>query len=224
MGRFPPPTGLRFIASIDECQPDKADNTDTAYRFEVITRIRYTADGRDPDPQQFSWLYVTDRSDLFSIGSILTGKVLAYSRNALLTGRTGVALGSFATGSAAANYNGKGRAQLDAWDLVSDLEEWRLVAQDSFPDHTSYDWTDWVAGWTCALGGSAFAVGEHGENRINGVRMSPPTTDSRIFSRARRAALNADGANPPRTATIRDHNDTYARPRGGSSPRRPRVP
>ena len=146
-----------FIASIEECSADFAANTNTAYRFEVITRIRYTVDGHDPDPEQYSSLYV---------------KILAYSSNALISGRTSLALGTFVTGIATANYSGRGRAQLDAWSVVSDFEEWRLVAPHTFPDAASYDWTDWVVDWACTLGGSTFAVDEPKENRINGVRIS----------------------------------------------------
>ena len=151
-----------FIASIEERAPGKAENTDTSYRFDVVTRIRYTIDGQFPAPEQFSWLYVTDKSDSISVGFILTVKGLAYSSNALLTGQTGFSLGTFVSGIATANYNGKGRAQLDAWSIVTDFEEWRLAPQDTFPDKASYDGADWVAGWACTLGGSASGVDEPG--------------------------------------------------------------
>ena len=53
-----------FVAAIDECHPAASDNTDAAYRFDVIARIPFLADGlvgRSPDKP--SWLYVTDKSD-----------------------------------------------------------------------------------------------------------------------------------------------------------------
>ena len=196
-----------FIASIEECIPELSDNTETAYRFEVISRTPYLADGMTARaPDLMSWIYV---------------KVPAYSSNALLCGRTGFALGSFFTGIVVANYNGKGRATLDDWQLVTDLSEWRAVAPGSFPGGLSYDWAEWVYEWTCTLGGAAFAVHETGENRINGVRMATPTSDAHIFMRERRAALNATDDRPrPRTVTIQG-DATYVRPLGRSYPRHP---
>ena len=148
--------------------------------------------------------------------------MLAYSSYALISERTGIALGSFVSGIVTANYNGKGRSHLDALHLVTDFNEWRAVSPITFPDCFSYDWAEWVVDWACTLGGAAYAVDEPGGNRVNGVRMSPPLAGSRLFIRARRAALNTDGAQ--RTATLRDANATYVRPRGRSTPRRPRVP
>ena len=76
------------------------------------------------------------------------------------------------TGIATANYGGRGRAQLDAWQPVPDFATWRIMAPDTIPDAFSYDWTEWVVDWTCTLGGAAFAVHEPGENRIDGVRIA----------------------------------------------------
>ena len=196
-----------FIASIEECLPEFSDNADTAYRFEVIVRIPYLADGMPArTPDLMSWIYV---------------KVLAYSSSALIDGRTAVALGSFVAGIVVANYNGKGRATLDAWQIVTDLSAWRATAPGSFPDGLSYDWAEWVVDWACTLGGAAFAVHETGGNRINGVRLAPPTADPRIFIRERRAKLNATDDGPrPRTVTVQG-DANYVRPRGRSSSRRP---
>ena len=198
-----------FVASIEECSP-ATENTDTAYKFEIIARLCYLPDGQTKrEPEWMSWLYV---------------KVLAYSSNALLCGRTGIALGSFVTGIVTANYNGKGRATLDAWQVISDFTEWRRVSLETMTDPSCYDWTEWVVEWTCTLGGSAFAVDEPHENRINGVRLSPPLTDPHLYIRTRRELLkNTDegDANRPRTVTISE-DATYVRPRGRSSSRRPR--
>ena len=196
-----------FVASIEECSADLTENTDTAYRFEVITRICYLPDGQTVrEPDRVSWIYV---------------RVLAYSSNALICGKQGVALGSFVTGITTANYNGKGRATLDAWQVITDLGEWRRVSLETMTDVASYDWAEWVVEWTCTLGGAAFAVDEPGENRINGVRIAAPEDDTHIFIRNRRAALNATDDGPrPRTVTISE-NATYVRPRGRSSSRRP---
>ena len=160
-----------FAASIDECT---GENTDTAYLFEVITRIPYLPDGRTGrSPDQPSWLYVAGKSDSFIGNRIsLTVKVLAYSSNALIMERTGIALGSFVTGILAANYSGRGRAQLDAWQLVANLDLWRNSAPDTAPGSSCYDWTEWAVEWTPTLGGAAYAVDEPGENRINGVRIT----------------------------------------------------
>ena len=199
-----------FIASIDECNADFSENTKTAYRFEVITRIPYLPGAQTVrTPDLMSWIYV---------------KVLEYSSNALICGRTAISLGSFVSGIVTANYNGKGRATLDAWQLVTDFTEWWAVSPGTFPDGLSYDWTEWVVEWTCTLGGAAFAVDEPRENRINGVRLSPPDTDAHLFIRERRAALNATDDGPkPRTVTIRTNDENYVRPRGRSSSRRPRT-
>ena len=146
-----------FVAT-DEEFPPTTENTTTAYRFEVITRIPYLPGGVTVrSPATLSHLYV---------------KILAYSSNALISERTGVASGTFATGIATANYGGRGRAQLDAWQPVPDFGTWRIMAPEAIPDAFSYDRTEWVVRWTCTLGGTAFAVDEPGENRINGVRMA----------------------------------------------------
>ena len=196
-----------FIASITECST-ATENTDTAYKFEVITRIPFLPDGfTDRSPHLMSWLFV---------------KVLAYSSNALISDKTEIGLGTFVSGIVTANYNGRGRATLDAWQVVTDLSGWRAVAPETFPDKPSYDWTEWVVEWTCTLGGSAFAVHEPDENRIQGVRINPPVADVHLFLRARREALKTDDpAKKPRTVTINDSDATYVRPRGRSSSRRP---
>ena len=199
-----------YIASIEELT-NLAENTDTAFRFEVIVRIPFLAEGsKQRTPEFMSWIYV---------------KILAYSSNALICCRTGIRLGTFVTGIVTANYNGKGRAQLDAWSPVTDFYEWRALSADTFPDGLSYDWTEWVVDWTCVLGGAAFAVHETHENRINGIRIVPPTLDPFLYIRQRRAALNSsDTPEPdrPRTVTILGSDDNYVRPRGRSSSRRPR--
>ena len=119
-----------FVAAIDECNPELADNTTTAYRFEVITRICFLPDGQpNRDQDRLSWMYV---------------RVLAYSSNALICGQTGIALGSFVTGVLTANYNGRGRATLDAWEIVTDFSAWRMVSPETIPDYSCYDWAEWV--------------------------------------------------------------------------------
>ena len=197
-----------FIWSIEERTADFTDNTDTAYRFEVVVRLPFLAGGsKIRTPEYMSWIYV---------------KVLAYSSNARICERTGISLGTFVSGIVTANYNGKGRAQLDAWAPVTDFMEWRAISPGTFPDSLSYDWTEWVIDWTCTLGGSAYAVHETNENRINGIRISPPTTDPHLFIRERRAALkSADTTQQPRAVTIKE-DSTYVRPRGRSSSRRPK--
>ena len=199
-----------FIATIEELNA-MAENTDSAFRFEVIVRLPFLADGQNVrSPDFMSWIYV---------------KILAYSSNALLTGRTGVRLGTFVSGIATANYNGKGRAQLDAWSPITDFTEWRMISPCTIPNVFGYDWTEWVVEWTCALGGGSYAVHETHENRINGVRLFPPTADAHIYIRERRAALNAANTPPadrPRTVTIQGTDESYVRPRGRSNSRRPR--
>ena len=56
-----------FVSSIEECPPHMTENTDTAYRFEVVTRIPYIPDGlTDRSPDKLSWLYVADKFDWIS--------------------------------------------------------------------------------------------------------------------------------------------------------------
>ena len=188
--------------SIEETK--MSENTDTGFRPEVIGRAISTAPGHPVEPASLGWIWV---------------KVLAYSTNALINSRTTITLGTFVSGILAANYSGSGRANSDSWQVIADFDELRMVSPGTFPDNGSYDWTEWVVGWTLTLGGSPYAADAPDGNRITGVRINPPEADPFLFLRTRRASLNADPGRIPRGVTFDMTNSTYARPRRRSASR-----
>ena len=157
--------------------------------------------------------------------SYVFARVRTYASNALLANPTAVMLGDIVCGVTAANYGGKGLANLGVWKL-SDVHEWQRMAPETFIAPHEYDFTDWVVEWLPCLGGRGFAVDAPDENRILGVRLLPPGADPHDFVQAKRERMNkadedaaaAGRAPPPRPARQVNFLPTsYVRPRRGRS-------
>ena len=76
--------------------------------------------------------------------SYVFARVRTYASNALLANPTAVMLGDIVCGVTAANYGGRGLANLGVWKL-SDVRERQRMAPETFIAPHEYDFTDWVA-------------------------------------------------------------------------------
>ena len=218
-----------YVATIDES--DGADNTDTGYRFEIVCKFPYRISGFGDSVAEASWFY---------------GRLRAYSSNALLTDASPVRLGSIVSGFATACYTGNGRANLDSWSVVTDVllphhstfsdfrpclflgvvtcgfAEWGESPPATLPRRPDFCFDEWLIDWLPAIGGLPHAAQEHVENRITGVRITPPMEDPNLFLRNRRVTMNADPNHVGAKRTVSFKKDTsYVRPRGRSASRNP---
>ena len=85
--------------------PD-AENAETGYRFEIVCRFPYRIKDFGCADAETSWFFARAR---------------AYSSNALICTNTPVRLGSIVTGVVTASYGCRGRANLDARSVVTDV-------------------------------------------------------------------------------------------------------
>ena len=82
-----------------------AENTTTGYRFEVLRKFPFRITGFGRSDAERSWVFA---------------RIKSYSSNALITDSQSISLGCVASGVVTANYSGCGRAQLHAWEVVTD--------------------------------------------------------------------------------------------------------
>ena len=105
------------IASISETT---SGNSDTPYRFDVVSKLPYCADchlnqlpnSNLTDASCLSWLWV---------------QTTAYSSSALVPPGAVIRLGTFAQCIVSAKYNGTNKATLESWSLV-DWDDWETPA------------------------------------------------------------------------------------------------
>ena len=208
-GPFYPVT--KFASHHEECKP--SPNTDTNFRFEVVTKIPYYPLGHTPNlPTSHLWV-----------------KIRAYAASAMLPRGESFALGDFVSGIPVANYGSTGRANLDAW-TKADLTAWDLTMPETKPSPADFDFREWVMEWLPTLGGRGFATDSPDDNRLNGVRLLPTKQDPHVYVRGRReetreadAAAAATG-NAPREPRVLFRPSSYRRPRGRSTSRKPKSP
>ena len=243
-----------YIASIDETD---ALNANTGFRFEVVTSIPYRADGCSNEVDRLSYLHCRVRAfssnlcstSVFALLTRFTPDPPFLAQKFVLTDAVSIMLGTPVSGIVSAAYNGRGRAVLEAWAPVTDMDHWRLSSPRTLPPMVYTDLDEWTLSWLPTLGGAPFAELEPNEapsycvflnffvkrimvdmNRIVSCRLRPPIEDTFLFLRTRRAALNeadAAGVDPPadtgarhRGRSVQFRDVNYVRPRGRSARRR----
>ena len=168
----------------------------------------------------------------------------------VLADAAAITLGMPISGIVSAAYNGRGRANLEAWAPVTDVGDWKVSSPRTLPPLAYTDLEEWALSWLPTLGGAPFAETEPNEapsycvsqkyfrkrimvdlNRIVSCRLRPPFGDPFVFLRTRRAAINdadAAGVDPPagtgarhRGRPVQFFDANYARPRGRSARRNP---
>ena len=165
----------RIYGTVVRIEETKADNTKTPFRLDIACKIPFRADGHGS-----------------AVVSTLFALVRGYSSNAAITDPCAIMLGGAITGVVSANYSGSGRAQLDGWRLASP-DEWKTFSPETLITNFDFGHFDeWTCDWSLTLGGSAFATHSPGENRINTIRIRPPSEDPHVFIRARREQINRE--------------------------------
>ena len=189
-----------FVATIDESE--KAENTDTGYRFEILRRSPFRIKDFGCSLAEQSWIFA---------------RVRAYSSNCLTCSSDVIRLGSIVTGAMTAGYNGNGRAYLDARSTVTDgFEEWGEFSPHTMLRPSDFTFNEAAIDWLPTVGGRPYAVHAPGENRINGIRLKPPKEDPHIYHRMRRAETNLDPNRVGADRKVGFKDTTYVRPRGRS--------
>ena len=118
----------RIFGYIAEISETTSGNSDTPFRFEVISKVPYLAGCRQCrlvsgsnliDADLLSWVWV---------------RTTAYSSCALVPPGTAIRLGTFVQVVVAARYNGTNKATLEAWSLA-DWGDWENTAGDTLITH-----------------------------------------------------------------------------------------
>ena len=137
-------------------------NTETCYRFEVITQLAYFVD----QSREGSWLWV---------------KTNAFSSNLLSTGPQSVLLGTIVCGILTPTFGTHMTTQMESWTLSS-AEDWAMHGIGGVPKPINFD----IDPETClrlpVLGGGAYDIASL-RWALAGVRLSPPGQDPHLFHR-----------------------------------------
>ena len=160
----------------------EADNTTTAFKFEDLCRIDYRAADKIDKPDSPSRLFFA---------------VSAFSPNCLPAYPVPILMGGPVCGVASANYSGSRRVILDFWEPVS-MADWELISPTTRFTDSVIEYDDWAIGRPLALSGKHFALGEPGENPIDGARVSPPELDPFVFIRERTVRIDEEDVYPSR--------------------------
>ena len=120
-----------YLVSIEETD---GENTDTAYRLEIMVKFPYRAVGQ-ADTDKPCHLFATIRT---------------YSSCACITGPESIILGDPIVGFVGANYNGRGLAQLEGWKQA-DLLDWKYSSPDTMFGSDFGDFEEWTLEWTLRL-------------------------------------------------------------------------
>ena len=130
---------LECCESPDECA--QSGNTETAYRFEIVTKIPYFPTGVTAD-REASHIWV---------------KIRPYGSCAMLYRGDSYCIGDLVRGVLVYNYGGAGRSNLDAWRRA-DLDEWGITTPETRPSPADFDFRERVVEWIPALSGRSFDV------------------------------------------------------------------
>ena len=122
------PAYARIYGYVADLEPSHSDNTSTGYRIEVVSKLPFLFTGHTRATNGLSHVFA---------------RIRTYARNGLFTSPTAVMLGDIVCGVTAANYGGKGYANLGVWQK-SDVTEWWDMAPGTFIVPHEFDFTDWV--------------------------------------------------------------------------------
>ena len=106
----------RIYGYVANFEPSPSENTKTGYRIEVIFKMPYLYSGHTKAQNGLSHVFA---------------RIRTYASNALFTVPTAVMLGDVVCGVTAANYGGRGLANLGVWKL-SNVGEWESLAPGTF--------------------------------------------------------------------------------------------